>query len=69
MTAGRTQEINEEDLEPLEVWIESINSVGIMEIRYSDKVIPVQNITNVTELDYFIKFEQFGDEIDQTKAF
>jgi len=51
------------------VWIESINSIGIMEIRFSDKVIPVQNITNVTELDYFIEFEQFGDEQDQTKEF
>lgn len=40
-----------------------------MEIRFSDKVIPVQNITNVTELDYFIEFEQFGDETDQTKEF
>ena len=66
---NRTAEVSADDLEPLDVWIESINSIGLMEIRYSDKVIPIKNITNVTELDYLIEFEQFSDEIDQTREF
>ena len=39
--ANLTLDVNLDELKPLEVWIESISSTGLMEIRYSDKVIPV----------------------------
>ena len=42
-------EIDETELEPLEVWIESISNTGLMEIRYSAPVLPISNITNVTD--------------------
>ena len=40
-----------------------------MEIRYSAPVLPMRNITNVTEQDYYLVFEQNSDEPDQTAEF
>ena len=39
----------EHEIEPIEVWIESISSTGLMEIRFSDPVIPIANFMNITE--------------------
>lgn len=45
----RNVTIDETELEPLEVWVESISNTGLMEIRYSAPVLPISNITNVTD--------------------
>ena len=39
----------EQEIKPIEAWIESISSTGLMEIRFSDPVIPIANFTNITE--------------------
>ena len=40
---------DEQEIKPIEVWIESISSTGLMEIRFSDPVIPIANFTKITE--------------------
>ena len=39
----------EQEIKPIEAWIESISSTGLMEIRFSDPVIPIANFMNITE--------------------
>ena len=39
----------EQEIKPIKVWIESISSTGLMEIRFSDPVIPIANFTNITK--------------------
>ena len=39
----------EQEIKSIEAWIESISSTGLMEIRFSDPVIPIANFTNITE--------------------
>ena len=51
-------------MKPIEAWIESISATGLMEIRYSDPVIPFKNITNITDQDYFLILDQLSDEED-----
>ena len=47
-------------------WIESIDQVGMMEIRYNKPVIPVQNISLITIEDFKMELRQNSDEVDQT---
>ena len=59
------QTLEEEDeIKPIEAWIESISATGLMEIRFSDPVIPFGNITNITDQDYFLILKQLSDEED-----
>jgi len=53
-----------EELKELLVYIESIDAGGLMEIRYSDFVVPLANITNVTKDDFFVVFDQLSEEED-----
>ena len=57
------------EIEPVEAWIESISNTGLMEIRFSNPVIPFEDITAISHSDYFLELEQFSDEEDQAKSF
>lgn len=60
---------NDTNVEPLKARIESISISGIVTIEYNRRVVPVTNVTWISPNEFYMKFEQTSDEIDQTDEF
>ena len=62
-------EIEKEELEPIIAWIESLDKVGNLEIRFSVPVLAVENVSEVQRNDFNIILKQMSNEKDQSEQF